>query len=180
MLVLKRLRSLFKSEMLLLRFIRLKRCAAGSKDDVRCDKNLLTRTLTSQSDMSMVDRHDDESTGTFSEKLEMSASTRGLLVLSSRPSSNKVLLVPCVAEDNLLNSENQANSSRSDSNKAAVGSSESTRRSLKDVVTSCEKEWFIDTQTKAKEGDVQMQILLAQMYLRGYGTQQDSQLVSST
>ena len=140
--------------MLLLRFIRLQ-CSAGFEDGVRSGKR---GTLASNGEISETDTE-----STFSEQMSTSRST----------SANRE--VPSVAEDK---SDSRGNSSRSDSNKAAVGSS--TRRSLKDVVTNCEKEWFNDTRTKAKDGEVQMQMLLAQMYLAGYGTKQDPQLVSST
>ena len=119
--------------MLLLRFIRLQ-CSAGFEDGVRSGKR---GTLASNGEISETDTE-----STFSEQMSTSRST----------SANRE--VPSVAEDK---SDSRGNSSRSDSNKAAVGSS--TRRSLKDVVTNCEKEWFNDTRTKAKDGEVQMQML---------------------
>eukprot|EP01018_Ginkgo_biloba_P039469 Gb_17390 [translate_table: standard] len=39
----------------------------------------------------------------------------------------------------------------------------------------CTKRWFQDTLKEAKEGDTEMQILVAQMYYSGYGIPQDAQ-----
>ena len=139
--------------------------SAGSTEDVTSG-NERTLSSTSNQEISVVDTA-AASTVTATSSEQMSA--------SEPTSANRV--VPRVAEDE---SESQGDSSRpgSDSNNLSKRSC-STRRSLKDVVTSCEKEWFNDTRTKANEGEVQMQILLAQMYLAGYGTKQDSELVSS-
>lgn len=44
---------------------------------------------------------------------------------------------------------------------------------LSEVVSDCVKRWFNDTLKEAKSGDVNMQVLVAQMYYNGYGVTRD-------
>ncbi|KAL9315245.1 hypothetical protein ACSQ67_016246 [Phaseolus vulgaris] len=46
---------------------------------------------------------------------------------------------------------------------------------LSDVVADCAKRWFKDTLKEAKAGDVNMQVLVSQMYYHGYGIPKDGQ-----
>lgn len=48
---------------------------------------------------------------------------------------------------------------------------------LSDVVADCAKRWFKDTLKEAKAGDVNMQVLVSQMYYHGYGIPKDGQKV---
>ncbi|GFY83465.1 hypothetical protein Acr_03g0002390 [Actinidia rufa] len=60
---------------------------------------------------------------------------------------------------------------------------ESSRRTVEEcgrvplatVVSDCVKRWFEDTLTQAKGGDAAMQVLVGQMYCRGYGITRDAQ-----
>ncbi|KAK4582277.1 hypothetical protein RGQ29_025450 [Quercus rubra] len=54
-------------------------------------------------------------------------------------------------------------------------SSSNTRLPLSEVVSDCVKRWFKDTLKEAKAGDINMQILVAQMYYSGYGISRDAQ-----
>lgn len=55
---------------------------------------------------------------------------------------------------------------------------ESTGRvPLSDVVADCAKRWFKDTLKEAKAGDINMQVLVGQMYYHGYGIPKDGQKV---
>ncbi|XP_048320221.1 uncharacterized protein LOC107431268 isoform X2 [Ziziphus jujuba] len=49
------------------------------------------------------------------------------------------------------------------------------RISLSDVVSDCVKRWFKDTLKEAKAGDINMQVLVGQMYYSGYGVPRDAQ-----
>ncbi|XP_010039170.2 uncharacterized protein LOC104427816 isoform X1 [Eucalyptus grandis] len=46
---------------------------------------------------------------------------------------------------------------------------------LSEVVSDCVKRWFKDTLKEAKAGDVNMQVLVGQMYYSGYGVPRDAQ-----
>ncbi|KAK4268494.1 hypothetical protein QN277_025146 [Acacia crassicarpa] len=46
---------------------------------------------------------------------------------------------------------------------------------LSDVVADCVKRWFRDTLKEAKAGDINMQVLVGQMYCNGYGVPKDDQ-----
>lgn len=48
---------------------------------------------------------------------------------------------------------------------------------LSEVVSDCVKRWFNDTLKEAKSGDVNMQVLVAQMYYNGYGVTRDANKV---
>ncbi|KAI9115806.1 hypothetical protein K1719_013475 [Acacia pycnantha] len=50
---------------------------------------------------------------------------------------------------------------------------------LSDVVADCVKRWFRDTLKEAKAGDINMQVLVGQMYwhCNGYGVPKDDQKV---
>ncbi|KAK4834201.1 hypothetical protein QYF36_018715 [Acer negundo] len=54
-------------------------------------------------------------------------------------------------------------------------SNENPRVPLSDVVAECVKRWFKDTLKEAKSGDINMQVLVAQMYYSGYGVARDTQ-----
>ena len=49
---------------------------------------------------------------------------------------------------------------------------------LADVVADCVKRWFRDTLKEAKAGDINMQVLVGQMYSSGYGIPRDPQKVT--
>jgi TPR repeat protein len=51
------------------------------------------------------------------------------------------------------------------------------RLPLSEVVSDCVKRWFSDTLKEAKAGDINMQVLVAQMYYNGYGVSKDAQKV---
>lgn len=46
---------------------------------------------------------------------------------------------------------------------------------LATVVSDCVKRWFQDALKEAKEGDLNMQVLVSQMYYNGYGVAKDAQ-----
>ncbi|KAK7294788.1 hypothetical protein RJT34_17684 [Clitoria ternatea] len=46
---------------------------------------------------------------------------------------------------------------------------------LSGVVADCVKRWFKDTLKQAKTGDINMQVLVGQMYYNGYGVPRDVQ-----
>lgn len=52
------------------------------------------------------------------------------------------------------------------------------RMPLSEVVAECVKRWFRDTLKEAKAGDINMQVLVGQMYCSGYGVPRDAQMVS--
>lgn len=54
---------------------------------------------------------------------------------------------------------------------------EKNRAPLKEVVSECVKRWFKDTLKEAKAGDINMQVLVGQMYYSGYGVPRDAHLV---
>ncbi|KAL9268135.1 hypothetical protein AKJ16_DCAP20633 [Drosera capensis] len=47
------------------------------------------------------------------------------------------------------------------------------RKPLSVVVFDCVRRWFLDTLKEAKAGDVNMQVLVGQMYASGYGVDKD-------
>lgn len=49
---------------------------------------------------------------------------------------------------------------------------------LSEVVSDCVKRWFKDTLKEAKAGDINMQVLVGQMYYSGYGVPRDAQKVN--
>ncbi|WVZ16631.1 hypothetical protein V8G54_009613 [Vigna mungo] len=51
----------------------------------------------------------------------------------------------------------------------------SGRISLSEVVADCVKRWFKDALKEAKTGDINMQVLVSQMYYSGYGVPRDAQ-----
>ncbi|XP_027175352.1 uncharacterized protein LOC113774900 [Coffea eugenioides] len=55
------------------------------------------------------------------------------------------------------------------------GEKEVTTVPLSEVVSECVKRWFSDTLKEAKAGDVNMQVLVGQMYFNGYGVTRDAQ-----
>ncbi|XP_031373305.1 uncharacterized protein LOC116188229 isoform X1 [Punica granatum] len=52
------------------------------------------------------------------------------------------------------------------------------RLPLSEVVSECVKRWFKDTLKEAKAGDINMQVLVCQMYHSGYGVPRDAQKFS--
>ncbi|KAK4392355.1 UNVERIFIED_CONTAM: hypothetical protein Scaly_2859900 [Sesamum calycinum] len=48
------------------------------------------------------------------------------------------------------------------------------RLPLSEVVSDCIKRWFQDTLMEARTGDINMQVLVAQMYYSGYGVARDA------
>jgi len=74
--------------------------------------------------------------------------------------------------------ENSSGLDKSSSNNG-TGNSNNTRVPLSDVVSDCIKRWFKDTLKEAKAGDINMQVLVSQMYYSGYGVPKDEQKVCS-
>lgn len=60
---------------------------------------------------------------------------------------------------------------------SSVGKESNGRVPLSGVVADCVKRWFKDTLREAKAGDVNMQVLVGQMYYSGYGVPKDAQKV---
>lgn len=58
-------------------------------------------------------------------------------------------------------------------------SQKEVRVPLSEVVSDCVRRWFTDTLKEAKAGDINMQVLVGQMYFNGYGVSKDAQKVSS-
>ncbi|GAU17181.1 hypothetical protein TSUD_178110 [Trifolium subterraneum] len=58
---------------------------------------------------------------------------------------------------------------------SSIGKDSNVRFPLSGVVADCVKRWFKDTLREAKAGDVNMQILVGQMYYSGYGIPKDAQ-----
>ncbi|KAK4748171.1 hypothetical protein SAY87_014757 [Trapa incisa] len=56
---------------------------------------------------------------------------------------------------------------------------EKLRVPLSEVVSKCVKLWFKDTLKEAKAGDVNMQVLVSQMYNNGYGVSRNTKKGSS-
>ncbi|XWS43907.1 hypothetical protein CRYUN_Cryun16bG0145000 [Craigia yunnanensis] len=65
--------------------------------------------------------------------------------------------------------------SKSKCNKKMESSSATQRLPLSEVVSDCVKRWFKDTLKEAKAGDINMQVLVGQMYYNGYGVPRDAQ-----
>ncbi|XP_077217292.1 uncharacterized protein LOC143851695 [Tasmannia lanceolata] len=53
------------------------------------------------------------------------------------------------------------------------GPQRENRIPLSEVVSDCMKRWFQDTLKEARAGDIGMQVLVGQMYFRGYGIPKD-------
>jgi len=60
---------------------------------------------------------------------------------------------------------------------SSVGGERSSRVPLSEVVADCVKRWFRDALKDAKAGDINMQVLVGQMYYSGYGVPRDAQKV---
>ncbi|XP_008370215.1 uncharacterized protein [Malus domestica] len=58
----------------------------------------------------------------------------------------------------------------------ASSSSNEHRVPLSAVVSDCIKRWFKDTLKEAKAGDINMQVLVGQMYYNGYGVPRDDHM----
>ncbi|CAI9097206.1 OLC1v1033579C1 [Oldenlandia corymbosa var. corymbosa] len=70
---------------------------------------------------------------------------------------------------NILNMNQGGEEEESNSNGGGEKEEEVTTVPLSEVVSDCVKRWFNDTLKEAKAGDVNMQVLVAQMYYTGYG-----------
>ena len=84
-------------------------------------------------------------------------------------------LWPGFHQSNESSYKNDMSSSNNNNNNDV--SSSNTRLPLSEVVSDCVKRWFKDTLKEAKAGDINMQILVAQMYYSGYGISRDAQKV---
>ncbi|XP_050212362.1 uncharacterized protein LOC126663182 [Mercurialis annua] len=77
------------------------------------------------------------------------------------------------------NSDVQINGVSSSSSGGGDGgggnSNNNLRLPLSEVVADCVKRWFKDTLKEAKNGDINMQVLVGQMYYSGYGIPRDEQ-----
>ncbi|XP_015579346.1 uncharacterized protein LOC8263145 [Ricinus communis] len=73
---------------------------------------------------------------------------------------------------NNINSNNINNGNSSSNNNI---NSNNRRLPLSEVVSDCVKRWFKDTLKEAKAGDINMQVLVGQMYYSGYGIPRDAQ-----
>lgn len=60
----------------------------------------------------------------------------------------------------------------------AESGDEAARLPLSEVVSDCVERWFQDSLKDAKAGDVNMQVLVGQMYNCGYGIPKDADKVS--
>ena len=60
---------------------------------------------------------------------------------------------------------------------SSSGRESNGRVPLSGVVADCVKRWFRDTLKEAKAGDINMQVLVGQMYYSGYGVPRDAQKV---
>lgn len=77
-----------------------------------------------------------------------------------------------------LNEDNKATKrKRTTTTATATMAAEHRRVPLSDVVSDCIKRWFQDTLKEAKSGDVNMQVLVGQMYYSGYGIAKDDNKV---
>ncbi|KAG8500681.1 hypothetical protein CXB51_002845 [Gossypium anomalum] len=77
---------------------------------------------------------------------------------------------PTTLNRRIISEDNKPNSK-----KKMESSSASQRLPLSEVVSDCVKRWFKDTLKEAKAGDVNMQVLVGQMYYSGYGVPRDAQ-----
>lgn len=66
---------------------------------------------------------------------------------------------------------------QSDGRIEVVNKGGNARVPLSEVVSECVKRWFKDTLKEAKAGDINMQVLVGQMYHNGYGVPRDAQKV---
>ncbi|MBA0572369.1 hypothetical protein Golob_002714 [Gossypium lobatum] len=80
---------------------------------------------------------------------------------------------PTTPNRRIIGEDNKPNSK-----KKMESSSASQRLPLSEVVSDCVKRWFKDSLKEAKAGDVNMQVLVGQMYYSGYGVPRDAQKVS--
>ncbi|XP_019446937.1 PREDICTED: uncharacterized protein LOC109350215 [Lupinus angustifolius] len=62
-----------------------------------------------------------------------------------------------------------------ESSSSSRGIEKNGRVTLSEVVADCVKRWFRDTLKEAKAGDINMQVLVSQMYYNGYGVPRDVQ-----
>ncbi|XP_022887424.1 uncharacterized protein LOC111403230 [Olea europaea var. sylvestris] len=79
-----------------------------------------------------------------------------------RPKSNK----NGIKEEKMMGQEGE--SSNGETNKLR-------RLPLSEVVGDCVRRWFRDTLNEARAGDINMQVLVGQMYYSGYGVPRDAQ-----
>ncbi|KAG8377091.1 hypothetical protein BUALT_Bualt09G0132300 [Buddleja alternifolia] len=78
----------------------------------------------------------------------------------------------------LKNNNGDNNSNKTKKSKtimeAEKGGESPERLRLSEVVSDCIERWFEDTLKEAKSGDVNMQVLVGQMYYSGYGVPKDT------
>ncbi|XVE76639.1 hypothetical protein DITRI_Ditri12bG0189600 [Diplodiscus trichospermus] len=108
-----------------------------------------------------------------------------LLMGKSPPSATKLQHLAKATAQHLSRTRKNANprtqnrriisEDKSNSDKKMESSSVSQRLPLSEVVSDCVKRWFHDTLKEAKAGDVNMQVLVGQMYYSGYGIPRDAQ-----
>lgn len=76
------------------------------------------------------------------------------------------------------NNSNKAKRKRTTAEAEEDGDTVQQRRLLlSEVVSDCIERWFQDTLREAKTGDVNMQVLVGQMYYSGYGVPKDADKV---
>ncbi|KAL9236178.1 hypothetical protein vseg_010879 [Gypsophila vaccaria] len=73
----------------------------------------------------------------------------------------------------MQNGVGSGSGSSSNSNNSGGGGGGRERVRLSEVVEDCVRRWFQDTLKEAKAGDINMQVLVSQMYSSGYGVPQD-------
>lgn len=83
-----------------------------------------------------------------------------------------------------LRNDDDSNSSKAKRKKTATKAAEDggdtveqRRWPLSEVISDCTERWFQDTLKEAKSGDVNMQVLVGQMYYCGYGAPKDANKV---
>ncbi|KAL9250409.1 hypothetical protein AKJ16_DCAP05024 [Drosera capensis] len=86
---------------------------------------------------------------------------------SHKPKSHKPI------SQKLLNMNNSIGSSGGGGGGGGGGGIVGERKPLSVVVCDCVRRWFRDTLKEAKTGDVNMQVLVGQMYASGYGVDKD-------
>lgn len=91
--------------------------------------------------------------------------------LLSKTSTKQTKPTPTIRHNNFKDME-----STSDPN-IINNADENTRVPLSEVVSDCVKRWFKDTLKEAKAGDINMQVLVGQMYYSGYGVARDAHKV---
>ncbi|KAM0994472.1 hypothetical protein ACFX15_009630 [Malus domestica] len=84
------------------------------------------------------------------------------------PTTQKSSKRPRLSKGKEMESESSSVNANSSSNEHRVP--------LSAVVSDCIKRWFKDTLKEAKTGDINMQVLVGQMYYNGYGVARDAHM----